>query len=162
MLLLAVQQSTGIATHKIIRLNHVKRVSFVSVPMYSICLSTGDTQRMLQKTAWPKKKINGRWSLNRWSGFKRWHAEQFLTLSLSLSDVEDVKPLSKGTIDEHRDVSCKIHAVHFCLTWRWQQLSPKIRPNWCSRHKDIQWHVFKHWCVFQQYLSLIWKCCSCK
>ncbi len=34
------------------------------------------------------------------------------SLSLSLSDVEDVKLLSEGTMDEHRDVSCKIHTVH--------------------------------------------------
>lgn len=34
------------------------------------------------------------------------------SVSLSLSDVEDVKLLPEGTMDEHRDVSCKIHTVH--------------------------------------------------
>lgn len=82
-LLLAVQQFTHIITCKIIGLNHGKRVSFVSLLM-RVCLQ--EMHRGSYRDSITKKRIlaDGAEQRIRIHIFKRWHAEQFLSLSLSL------------------------------------------------------------------------------
>lgn len=53
---LAVQQSTGIAADKIIGLNHVKRVSFVSLPMYSMSVYKRYTENATEDSMTKKEK----------------------------------------------------------------------------------------------------------